>query len=623
MAFHQDAAKVLEQIGQMMDLLGEDSFKASAHARAARALGDLPFDLATIAGDKAKLLEIDGVGQKIADKIVELRTTGRIREHDELRKRVPAGLLEVLGVPGLGPKTVRVMWQQAGVTDLASLKRALDDGSLVNLPRMGAKSVEKIRQSLAFAAEGAVRLALGAAMPIAELIVSRMRAVRAVKDAAYAGSLRRGRDTIGDIDVLVATADGGPVARAFVEMPEVERVIAAGEKKSSVLISTTKVFPDSPVPHGTVQADLRIVPPDSWGAALMYFTGSKDHNVALRERALKAGLTLNEYGLFPDDREKTPPQERGVTPVAGKTEEQIYAALKLPYIPPEIREDRGELDLTETPRLVELADIKAELHAHTTASDGVLSIAELAAAAKARGFHTVAVTDHSASSAIANGLKPDRLRRHVEAIARARGEVEGITILAGSEVDILTDGRLDYDDETLALLDIVIASPHAALSQEPAVATKRLLRAIENPFVRILGHPTGRLINRRAGLAPDMGEVVAAAKEHGVALEINAHWMRLDLRDVHVKAAVDAGCLIAVNCDVHAPADFDNLRFGVATARRGWVTPRSCINAWDCDTLGAWLRSKARAGKDQGGGRGHGSAQKPTATKLIEKGKKK
>ncbi len=592
MAFHQDAVRLLEQIGHMMELLGEDSFKASAHARAARVIGDLPFDLAMVASDRDKLLAIDGVGQKIADKIVEFRATGRMKEHDELLSRVPPGLLDVLEVPGLGPKTVRVLWQQGGVTDVASLKKIIDDGSILKLPRMGEKSVEKIKQSLAFAAGGTQRLALGAAMPVAELIVARIEKMPGVKHVAFAGSLRRGRDTIGDIDILVSTDDGAAASSAFCSMPEVEQVIASGETKSSVRMSLEKVFPSGGAPRGTVQVDLRVVAPASYGAGLLYFTGSKEHNVALRERALKMGLTLNEYGLFPDDNEKTPPQARGIKPVAAKTEEQIYKALKLPFVPPEIREDRGEFDLKETPRLIETGDIKAELHAHTTASDGTMSIAELARAAKARGFHTIAVTDHSQSSTIANGLRPDRLRLHIDAIRRARDEVDGITILAGSEVDILADGRLDYKDELLAELDIVIASPHASLSQDPPTATQRLLKAIANPFVHILGHPTGRLINKRPGLSPDMPELIAAAKEHRVALEINAHWMRLDLRDVHVKAAIDAGCVIAIDCDVHAQEDFDNLRYGVLTARRGWVTPDSCINTWAPQKLHAWLKAK-------------------------------
>jgi DNA polymerase (family 10) len=270
----------------------------------------------------------------------------------------------------------------------------------------------------------------------------------------------------------------------------------------------------------------------------------------------------------------------------------VYAALGLPYLPPEIREDRGELALNETPRLLEVGDIRAELHAHTTASDGSMEIEELARAALARGFHTIAVTDHSRSSGPAGGLQPDRLLLHVQAVRKAAERVRGITILAGSEVDILADGRLDYDDHTLKHLDIVVGSPHHALSQDPEAATERLLTAIRNPYLRILGHPTGRVLNRRPGLSPDMARVIAAAKANNVALEINAHWLRLDLRDTHVRQAVEAGCLIAVDCDVHAPEDFDNLRYGVLTARRGWLTPGSCVNTWDAERLHDWLRSK-------------------------------
>lgn len=278
--------------------------------------------------------------------------------------------------------------------------------------------------------------------------------------------------------------------------------------------------------------------------------------------------------------------------MASETEESIYAALGVPYIPPTLREDRGELTLTNTPRLIEVADIRAELHSHTVASDGEMTIEQSASIAQARGFHTLAITDHSQSSAVANGLKPDRLRQHIAAVRAANERIEGITLLTGSEVDILVDGNLDYDDDLLAELDVVVASPHAGLKAKPAQATKRLLRAIEHPLVHIIGHPTGRLIERRAGLEPAMDELIAAAIEHDVALEINAHWMRLDLRDTHVRAAVEAGCKIAINCDVHQAGDYDNLRYGVLTGQRGWLTPDRCINTWSAERLHAWLRSK-------------------------------
>lgn len=338
---------------------------------------------------------------------------------------------------------------------------------------------------------------------------------------------------------------------------------------------------------------------------MMYFTGSKEHNVKMRERAQQMGYTLNEYGLFEEDdagNEKEPPQKRGKKPIVGKTEAEVYAKLKMREVPAHLRENRGEMDVFETgyageraavvTELLELSDIRAELHAHTTASDGVMSIVELATEAKRRGFHTIAVTDHSKSSVIANGLSPERLRAHIQSVRAAQAEVDGITILAGSEVDILSDGRLDYDDDLLAELDVVVASPHVALGQEPSVATARLLKAVRHPLVHILGHPTGRLIDMRAGLSPDMAELVSACKEHDVALEINAHWLRLDLRDTQVRLAMDIGAKIAIDCDVHQPRDFDNLRFGVATARRGWATKGACVNAWEAKKLHAWLKAK-------------------------------
>jgi DNA polymerase (family X) len=340
----------------------------------------------------------------------------------------------------------------------------------------------------------------------------------------------------------------------------------------------------------TAQVDLRVLPRESWGAAMMYFTGSKEHNVRLRERALKLGYTLNEYGLYPLDGSDEPPHKRGLTPVAGATEHDVFKALGVPWVPPEMREDSGELALEAMPPLIELGDIKAELHAHTTASDGELSIEELAARAKERGFHTLAITDHSRSSAIANGLSIDRLMLHIEAVRKADEKIKGITLLAGSEVDILADGTLDYPDTVLSELDVVVASAHTALSQEPEAATKRLLKAVKHPMVHILGHPTGRLVLRRTGLSPDMGAIISAAIEHDTALEINAHWMRLDLRDVHVRQAVKAGALIAIDCDVHEAGDYDNLRFGVQTGRRGWLTATQCINTWPAKKLHEWLK---------------------------------
>lgn len=581
MSTNAELARIFEQMAKVLDLTGANVFRVNAHTKVARILESMTTDVAELADDPAKLTAIDGIGDGSAKKIIEYVKTGRVKEHDELVKQIPLGLLKVMEVPGLGPKTVKLLWENAGVTDIPALKAAIEAGKLDGLPRMGAKTITNIKESLEFAAHAAERMRLGEALPVAEQIVEHLRTIKGVKQVEYAGSLRRGKETIGDIDILVSATNQAAVSKAFQAMPGVKKVLAAGETRSSVRLEQG------------VQVDLRVLDDSSFGAALLYFTGSKEHNVALRERAIKRGYRLNEYGLFPDDGtdDDRPLQDRGVKPVAARTEQGIYKTLDLLWIPPTLREDRGELT-TKLPKLIVIDDIVAELHAHTTASDGLLSIEQLAEIAKARGFHTIAVTDHSKSSVQANGLSPDRLKAHIEEVREAASRVKGITILAGSEVDILTDGRLDYEDDLLAQLDIVVASPHVALKQEPKLATKRLVRAISHPLVHILGHPTGRIINRREGLSPDINALIEAAVEHDTAMEINAHWLRLDLRDTHVKAAVDGGALIAINTDAHIEADFDNLRYGILTAQRGWLTAERCVNAWPKAKLHKWLKAK-------------------------------
>ena len=587
MPTNADLARVFERIAQMLELLGADRFRVAAHQRAARAIDHHPTPLADLAGDKSALTAIDGIGAKTADKIAEFFDTGRIAEHDELAAKVPEGLAEVLAIPGLGPKTVRAVWDTLGVESLADLERAIADGSIEQVPRLGRKTITNITEAIDFVRRSSGRVRAGSALPIAEEIVGRLREVPGARRVEHAGSLRRGRDTIGDVDVLASADDPAALRDAFLQHTAVEKILAKGDAKCSVRLTQGGV---------AIQADLRLVDDEHYGAALMYFTGSKEHNVRMRERAIARGMTLNEYGLFdepPDADRGTPPQDRGVTPRAARTEHDIYESLGLPFIPPELREDLGEVDDDfEPPELITVDDVRAELHAHTTASDGVMSIAQLAQHAKDRGFHTVAVTDHSVSSAVANGLDPDRLRAHIDAVREADAGIGGISVLAGSEVDILADGSLDYDDELLEQLDVVVASPHAALNQPPADATRRLLRAVEHPLVHVLGHPTGRIINKRAGLEPDVHALAAAAAENGVALEINANPLRLDLRDEHVRIARHAGALIALNCDVHQPRHSDYLRFGVLTARRAALSPEHCINTWTKQKLHKWLRAK-------------------------------
>ena len=580
MSTNEDIGAIFEEMATLLELTGANGFRVNAHTKVARVVEGLASDLGDIArGEKAmaELQKLDGIGNSRAEKIVAFVANGAVPELDELRAAVPDGLRTVMQVPGLGPKTVRRFWQEASVESLADLEAALADGRLEALPRMGRKTIDNIRASIDFMKSAGDRRRLGVALPLAERVVAVMEAVPGMRQVAWAGSLRRGQETIGDVDILVSTDDPEAASAAFREQPGVSRVLVAGETKSSVRLEEG------------IQVDLRVVPEEVWGATLLYFTGSKDHNVALRERAIARGLRLNEYGLFPEDDEAAPPQQRGIAPVAASSEAEIYEALELPWIPPELRVDRDEFDRAIPEDLITVESIRAELHSHTTASDGRLSIDELAEAAMAAGREILAITDHSRSSAQANGLDVDRLRRHADAIREADARIDGIRLLAGSEVDIHADGSLDYEDDVLASLDVVVASPHASLRQEPAVATARLCAAARHPLVSIIGHPTGRIIGSRKGLEPDIEAVIAAAIEGGTALEINSNPLRLDLRDIHVRAAVDDGCLISINTDAHRAEHLQYLRYGVLTGRRGRLEAEGCINAWEPDRLLAWL----------------------------------
>jgi DNA polymerase (family 10) len=570
---NQQLAAIFQQMADVHTILEDDRFRINAYAKAARVIGELPTDLGEIGAEVALLAKIEGIGKSTATKIAEYLDTGKIKAHEQVMSRIPHGLLDLLQISGLGPKTVGLMWSQAGIESLDDLKEKLKTDELTKLPRMGQKSLDKIRKSIAFMESTDGRVNIGKALPIAQWFVEQLQTLKPVKQVQYAGSLRRGRETIGDIDVLVAASsdDSETISNFFVQLPGVTEVLAQGQTKSSVRTE-----------HG-VQVDLRIVEPDHFGAALMYFTGSKEHNVAMRQRAIKMGMSLNEYALTKDDK-----------PIAAKTEEDVFKALNLAWVAPEMREDHGELTLAENgklPKLIEVSDVKAELHAHTTASDGIWSIEQYADFAINRGFHTIAITDHSKGQAQANGLNENRLVEHIEKIRAAAKKYTGkITILAGSEVDILADGSLDYADDLLAELDIVVASPHAALTQDPKTATARLLKAIENPYVTIMGHPTGRLINRREGLSPDMGKLVEAAKERGIALEINANHWRLDLRDSHARLAIESGVMLAIDTDAHGPGDMDELKYGILTARRAGATADNVINCMSQTALAQWLK---------------------------------
>lgn len=584
MSSNKEVARLFEKMASGMEILGANRFRVNAYSRASRAVEDIAEDLKNLVRsdpDSAvkRLVAFDGIGKGMAERIIEVVETGEMKEYQELLKELPEGVFELLEIPGIGPKAAKAMWQELGIASVADLK-ATSDEDLNQVPRMGKKTIANIRKAIAFNEESGDRVPIGLAEPLAGAIQQELSDLEGVRRVEYAGSLRRGRETIGDLDFLVSADDQDLVRETFCSMPRVTQVLAKGDTKCSVRVKEGAVV---------MQVDLRLVPEPVYGAALMYFTGSKEHNVRLRELAIKQGKRLNEYGLFAGTDER--PQDSGVDPLAAAEEAEIYRQLGLPWIAPELREDRGELERGDLP-LIELSDIRAELHAHTTASDGRLSIEELAQEAKRRGFHTIAVTDHSKSQPIANGLSVERMERHIEAVREADIRVDGIKILVGSEVDILSDGSLDYDDELLARLDIVVASPHAALSQDPATATERLLRAIRHPLVHIIGHPTGRIVNRREGLSPDLPALIEAAVEHDTALELNANWHRLDLRDTHLKAALDAGCKIAIDTDAHDTGHFEFLRYGIATARRAGMQPEACINTWDAERLHSWLAAK-------------------------------
>ncbi|MCD6304309.1 MAG: DNA polymerase/3'-5' exonuclease PolX [Planctomycetes bacterium] len=485
-------------------------------------------------------------------------------------------LPELLSVGGLGPKTIAKLWKQAGIESLADLRQALAarPEELAGLPGLGMKKVQQLAESLAFQDAARGRRRLDEAAAIAGELLETVRHLAGVRRAVPAGSLRRGRETIGDIDLLCLAepSDGPAITAAFAETEGVKRVLARGPTKCSILTET----------H--LEVDLRVVPAESFGAALQYFTGSKAHNIRLRELAAKKDLKLNEYGLF-----------AGGKRLAGEREEDIYRELGLSPVPPELREDRGEVEAAlagRLPALIEPGDIRGDMHMHTTASDGANGIEEMIDACRRLGYRYMAICDHSRSQVQAHGLDEQRLAEHARAIRAAGRKYKDIAVLAGVEVDIFKDGRLDFEADVLAELDFVTASPHSALALGRREATRRIIRAIEQPHVHCIGHPSGRLINERAGMDIDVAEIAAAAAANGVALEINAHPWRLDLRDVHVRAAVTAGAKLMINTDAHRTADLHLMRYGVITARRGWARAADVINTLPLRKLRAWLAAK-------------------------------
>jgi DNA polymerase (family 10) len=565
-------AVILSEIADLLEIKGENPFKIRAYRNVADIASNHPHHLASL--DETALREIPGIGKDLAGKIREIATTGDSQFHRELLAEFPPSILEMMRLQGVGPKTVAMLHRQLGVQSIDDLQRAALDGRVRAIKGMGPKKEALILKAIEERKSSVGRHLLSAAHDIANAVVALLRERFPAATITPVGSLRRGCDTCGDIDILAAGADE-TIMDAFVEHSLVERVLARGDTKSSVLL------------RGGVQVDLRLVPTDSRGAALQYFTGSKAHNIALRDRAIGLGFKLNEYGLF---------RIEGDERVASATEEEIYESLGLAWVPPELREDRGELDAAvdrRLPALITREDLRGDLHTHSTETDGRDTVADMAIAARAAGLEYMAVTDHSQSLAMANGLDESRAVAHAARVRALDGQY-GIRLLAGIECDIRPDGTMDLADDCLAALDIVVASVHSAFNQDRQQMTDRLLRAIENPHVDIIGHLTGRMILKRSGYPVDIEAIVKAAAHQGVALEINSQAYRLDLNDVHARLARQRGVDIVISSDSHSRDAFSVLRWGIMVARRAWLQPDDVLNTLPFDEFRSRLRRNRR-----------------------------
>jgi len=572
-------AAVLARIADLLEIGGEGPFRVNTYRRVARTVGDLPEDIAELA-EKGRLGALSGVGKGSVAKIEEYLATGKIALLEELKAELPEGLPGLLRIPGMGPKTVARVHHELGVGSMDDLQTAVEDGRLAQLPGLGKHSVEKIADGIAFLAASGGRTPLGAALPMAEVLLERVRAIKGVRTVALAGSIRRGVETVGGVDILCEGTVTKAIVDRFLNLPRVSRVLVADETKGSV----TVIAPD----ENELQIDLRVVPAESFGAALQYFTGSKKHNIRLREIARNKKLRLTEHGLFDGD-----------TAVAGASEEDIYAKLGLPCPPPELREGRDEFDPELARReLITPEDIRGDLHVHTVASDGRDTIEEMALAARERGYEYLGVCDHSRSSRIANGLSVAQQIAHIEDVHAANQRTRGIEILAGTECDILSDGSLDYPDDVLARCDFVVASIHSGMSGRSAkgklTPTERTLAAIVNPWVTAIGHPTGRLLNERPSMEIDIRRIAEAAAANHTALELNASWLRLDLKDIHLRQATEAGAKLMISTDAHSTDGLDQMRYGILTARRGGVTRADVLNTRTAAALKNEMAKKRR-----------------------------
>ena len=559
-------ANILYETADLLEIDGQDSFRIRSYRNAAQAIENHSEQIKDILAEPKKVLAIAGIGKGMLTNLQELFKDGKLAVQTELLEKYHPSMLQLLKIQGLGPKTIALIWSAYKVCDVDGVEKLAREGKIRVLPRMGEKHEAKLLKAIEDYHRISGRFLIDAAEAEAEKLTEYLKKFSGIDKITPAGSLRRGRETVGDLDILITgktctSEEGRQKAIAYVsKYPPLMDVIASGDNKISFRV------------RSGMQVDVRLLPPESYGAAMQYFTGSKAHNVALRQRALKMGYTLNEYSLADLKTEK---------PVAGRTEEEIYAKLALDYIPPEMRENLGEIDLAAEhalPKLITQEDLQGDVHMHTFETDGKNTIAEMAEAAKARGYKYIAITDHSKNLAFANGLDDKRAVAHIQRIREAGKQIDGITIFAGIEVDILADGDLDLSDDVLAQMDIVIASVHSVFNQEPAKMTERLLKAVGNPNTSVIGHPTGRLLLRRDAYQLDMASVLAAAAKHRVAMELNSYPDRLDLNDVHLRQAKQQGVKIVINTDSHHTSHMEKIRYGILQARRAWLTRDDVLN---------------------------------------------
>ena len=571
-----DMARIFDEIADIFEVKGENPFKIRAYRRAARTIETLTQDLKVIAerGGVSELKKIPGVGEGIAKKILEIAETGDCKKHIELKQEVPTGLLELLAIPRIGPKTIAKLHDELGISSIADLEEAAKLHNLERLPGLGTKVEENILKGIAQYRRYKGRVLLSEALPRAELIVTELKKLDAVDKIIIAGSLRRMRETIGDIDILVVSKRPQVVMDAFTNLDGVEDIVAKGNTKSSIILKG-------------IDVDLRVVAETAFGAAAHYFTGSKHHNIRIRELGMKQGLKINEYGIF-----------RGDERIGGEDEADVFASVGLAYIPPELREDRGEIEAAKAnriPKLVAANDIKGDLHVHTNWSDGKNSIEEMALTAISSGYEYIAVADHSPAVGIAGGMKAEKITKRQDEIEKlnTRFEDEGInfSVLSASEVDIKSDFSMDFPDDVLKSLDVVVGAIHTKFAQDRETMTKRIVTAMENPNVDIIAHPTGRLLGKRDPYEVDMEQLMESAKATGTIMELNSFPGRLDLNDVHCKMAKDYGVLIAISTDAHDAMQMrDVIKYGVATARRGWLEPKDVVNTRGLGDIRALLK---------------------------------